>query len=69
MLALKSATIGPKLRLEAMKNEVQEPLEKKISKSSKKGKPPDGKYQGVVRVNAALLGLTVNQFNSQKGDS
>ena len=25
MLAFKSATIGPKLRLEAMKNEVQEP--------------------------------------------
>ena len=45
MLVLKSATVGPKLRLEAMKNEVQEPFEKKISKSSKKarvGRPQDG---------------------------
>ena len=36
ILAFKSATFGPQLRWQAMKDEVQEPLEKKISKSRNK---------------------------------
>ena len=61
MLDLKSATLWPKLRLEVVKNEVKEALEKKISETSKKpraGRPPDGKNRGVVVVNETLLDPT-----------
>ena len=70
--ALKSATFGAKLRLEARKNEVQKPFEKKISKSSKKaraGRLPDGKHRGGWVVNARVLGPTLaehSQFASSQ---